>query len=239
MVTRYGGLALMVGVVLTVVASLLHPGNALISPVDQTDFPAAIAVMGDYANLTQAVTTVSVVGMLLHIFAFYVLYGAVKEQGGLCGAALRFGIIVSIIEWSILIVTLGMRHMVTHLMQRSELAADGAAFADSALAVQTTQIAVAFGFMLFFPFASILVGWGLASRFPTMNLFKAASYVLVAIGLFGLGVFMLALHAPGRDLGTLFSVANSVLFVGSICLFIIGLGMYQGRSGLSAQESSS
>ena len=38
--TRAGGLALMTGVILLLITSLLHPGGALIDPVDQTDSPA-------------------------------------------------------------------------------------------------------------------------------------------------------------------------------------------------------
>ena len=44
--TRAGGLAVMAGMVLTLVASLFFPGGPIIDPVDQTDFPAAVRRFG-------------------------------------------------------------------------------------------------------------------------------------------------------------------------------------------------
>ena len=89
-----------------------------------------------------------------------------------------------------------------------------------------------------YPIASILVGLGLVARFGTLDIFKAASYGLVIIGAVGLINFVVAQHGPGLDLNVLLLLNNVFLMVGAICLFVIGLGLYQGRRELVPEESS-
>ena len=118
----------MVGIVLMLVASILHPGGLLIEPVDQTDIPAAIRVMADYASLAHLMTMLAIIGMLLYAYRFITL-PRVPRQPGLADSALRFGIVTSIFGWSIFIIAMGMRHFTIHLMQRSvDAGANQAAF---------------------------------------------------------------------------------------------------------------
>jgi hypothetical protein len=115
MTIRYAGIALMVGVVLALVAPLFMPGYTLISPVDQTDFPAARDALGDSAVLAQWMTFLTLISLLLS-FGFLGLYPLASRQAGLGGKLLQFGIIATLIEWSILIIATGMRHFEIHLM---------------------------------------------------------------------------------------------------------------------------
>ena len=48
-----------------IVASFFYPGGPFINPVNQTDFPAAIAALGDQPNLGHVTTMLAVAGMLL------------------------------------------------------------------------------------------------------------------------------------------------------------------------------
>ena len=88
MVSRHAGIALMAGVVLVFVASLFLPGNTLISPVDQTDFPEAVAALGDSAILTQWMTYISLIALLLMSFGILGLYPIASRQEGLGGRLL-------------------------------------------------------------------------------------------------------------------------------------------------------
>ena len=140
MTIRYAGIALMVGVVLAFVAPLFMPGYTFINPVDQTDFPAALDALGDSAVLAQWMTFFTLISLLLMSFGFLCLYPLASRQAGLGGRLLQFGIIATLIEWSILIIATGMRHFEIHLMQRGRnLATDGsqsaADFEVAALAV--------------------------------------------------------------------------------------------------------
>ena len=86
-------------------------------------------------------TFITIVSLLLLSFGLLGLFPAASRQGGLGGRLLQFGIIVSLIEWSVLNIASGMRHFVIHLMQRSGLSDGGSlSSADleaSALAVPT------------------------------------------------------------------------------------------------------
>ena len=237
MTTRYGGLALSTGIVLAIVAALLFPGGAVIDPVDQTDFPLAVAAMGDAPILTHTMAFLTIVAMLLQIFGVLGLLPLATRQGGLGGTLLQFGIVTSIIEWSIILVAMGMRHFVTHLMQRGANVPDGSelqlAFQNSALAVHTGMLATILAFIALFPIASMLVGLGLVGRFPTMNVFKVASYGLILSGAAGLINFLAAMFSSRPEPWTFLIINNVLLYIAAACLFAVGIGMYQSRSGLT------
>ena len=241
MTIKYAGIALIAGVVVAFVAPIFMPGYALIYPVDQTDFGAAVQALGDGAVLAHWVNFISLISWLLMISAFLALYSLAGRQGGIGGKLLRFGIIASIIEWSILIIAVGMRHFVIHLMQRSELGEGPptpAEFEAAALAVHTDMIAVTLAFVALYPLASIAVGLGLSSRFASFDLYKGAAYVMAAAGLLGLLNFLLLMSVPEVGLENLLVINNIALYIGGICFIILGYGMYRGRAELAEEDSS-
>ena len=242
MAIRHAGLALMAGVVLVILASLFLPGNAFITPVDQTDFVAARDALGDNAVLAHWMTFITLASLLLLSFGLLALYPAASRQGGLGGRLLQFGIIVSVIEWVVLIIASGMRHFVIHLMQRSDLPADGtltaADFQAAALAVHTDMTAVTLTFIALFPLATIMLGIGLSQRFGSMDVYKLTSLVLAVGGVIGLVVYLAAMNAPDLGIQTLLWINSVVLYIQSIGLFIIGYGMYKGRVEFAADGGS-
>ena len=242
MAVKYAGIAMMVGIVLSVLSSLLYPGNTLVNGVDQTDFPAALEVIGDAPTLAHLMIFLSILAMLLISFGAFGLYPLATRRGGLSGTLLKFGIIISIIEWSIVIIGLGMRHFVTHLMQRATEAAAGSDdqvfFEETALVIHTTLTAVFLGFLTIYPFATMLVGLGVTKLIRTMNAVKIAAYVLLVSGAVGLITYLVAMFAPGDEPIVFLMAFNALLFIGSICLFIIGIGMYRGSEGLTEEGAS-
>ena len=242
MTTKYPGLALMAGVALGFVGPLLLPGNAIINPVDQTDFPLAVQALGDSAVLAQWMTFLTLVSLLLMSFGLLGLFPLASQQPGLGGRLLQFGIIASVIEWSVLIVAAGMRHFSIHLTQRADMGDHGslssADFTLGALGVHTEMIAVTLTFVALFPLASMLVGLGLSHRFGSMGVYKIASYLLVLGGLVGLFNFLVSINAPDVGLDLLLYVNTVALYVGGVCLFIMGFGMYRGRDELAGQASA-
>ena len=241
MTIKYAGLALIVGVVLAFVAPVFMPGYALIDPVDQTNFVAARDALGDGAVLAHWVNFITLISLLLMISAFLGLYSLAGRQGGMGGKLLRFGIIASIIEWSILIIASGMRHFVIHLMQRSELGEGSPSpeeFQAAALAVHTDMIAVTLAFVALYPLASIAVGLGLSSRFASMDIYKGAAYVMAAAGLVGLLNFLFAMSAPDLGIQSLLLINNLALYIGGICFIVVGYGMYRGQAELTEEDSA-
>ena len=233
MATKYAGFALMAGMVLIIFATMLLPGNVLVGAVDQTDFVAARDALGDAPILAHWMTFLTIVSLLLMSFGLFGLYPAASRQAGLAGRLLQFGIFISVVEWTILIIVAGMRHFVIHLMQRSDLTATeiltAAEFEAVALVVHTNMTGIGLALYALFPMATILLGIGLAKRFDSMNVYKASSYVMVAGGVLGLLIFLIAMNAPDFGLLTMLMINNSVLYVLSLALIVIGYGMYRER----------
>ncbi len=242
MTIRYAGIALIAGVVLAFVAPAFMPGYALINPVDQTDFPVALDALGDSPVLAHWVNFVTLISLLLMIFAFLSLYPLASRQAGLGGKILQFGIIASIIEWSMLILSGGMRHLEIHLIQRSALGASGdpapAEFLAAALSVHVDLTAISIAFVALYPIASIATGLGLAKRFASLDVYKVTAYVMALAGLAGMVNFLVAMNVPSLGLQQLLLVNNAVLYVGGICFIILGYGMYKCRSEFVEESSS-
>ncbi len=233
--TRTAGLALALGVVLAVGASMLFPGGPIVDGVDQTDFSAAVGALADNPEIAHATTLVVIVGMLLHAYGFLALFALGRGQQGLMGLGLRFGLILSIFAWGIFAISQGKRILVIHLMQRADVAETADArdfFETAALTSHTEMIGLLIGFMVIFPFATMLVGLGLAPRFEGLDLLKAACYGFIAIGALALVNFAYAMFiSPGEPESHLL-IHNLLSLIGSICLVIVGIGMYRGRSEL-------
>ena len=238
MTIKHAGLVLMVGMALAWVGGLFMPGY-VIAPADQTDFPAAVAALGDLPVLAQWMNFIMLISLLLLIAGFVVFYSVASRQAGAGGKLLQLGIIISVIEWSTFIVVVGMRHFEIHLMQRSNLADGGslsaADFEAAALAVHIALTAVLLASVALYPLASITVGLGMAKRFASMNLYKGAGYVMAAAGALGVVNFLVAMNVPDLGLRTPFLLNSVALYVAGICLFILGFGMYRGRSELAGE----
>ena len=243
MALRQSGILLAIGVLLAIFSSLFHPGIALINPVDQTDFPAAVGAMGDAPALSHLMTILNVLAMLLMSCGILALFPLATRQGGLSGTFLRFGVFVSIVEWCSIVVGMGMRHYVTYLAQRASDAPPGselqASLQETSLLVHTSMSAVLVVFLTLFPFGSFFLGAGLISRFQVLNANKIASYGLALFGLGGLANFVIIMFGGVEDPVGLLVVNNTFLFLGSLCLLTLGIGMYKGQSGLAEESTAS
>ena len=233
--TRFGGLALIVGVVLLFLASLILPGGVLLDPVDQTDFPVALQSMADNASLAHLASMLSIIGMFLYAYCA-LTWLRLPRQTGRGDSLLRLGVFASLFGWALYTIAMGMRHFSVHLMQRGmQSGADQAFFADLALSVYAPMAGIVIALVAVYPVASMLVGMGLASRFGSMSIFKLASYGLVlAGGLAGIN-FLVLQHFPDIDPTVLLRNDNGLLAFGSLCFIIIGLGMYRGQSQLTSE----
>ncbi|MYB77098.1 MAG: hypothetical protein F4X83_08385 [Chloroflexi bacterium] len=241
--TRAGGLAVMAGMVLTLVASLFFPGGPIIDPVDQTDFPAAAAALGANPTLAHAMTLLVIVGMLLYSYGFVELWRLRGRGAGFGVSVLRFGIVASLFSWSVFIVGFGARHSAIYLMQQGLHAGEGTAlqaeFAGLAVSSHITMMGLLLAFMVVNPIASILVGLGLAARFSNLNIYMLAAYGLIAIGLGGFINMVLALFLDNPDIVLHLAISQLFLLAGSLCLFVVGAGMCLGRSELVGEDAAS
>ena len=233
-VTRQGGLALIVGVLLLVLASFLQPGGVLLDTVDQTDFSAALQAAAANASLAHLSSMLSIIGMFLYGYAAFTwLRLAEKGPGGMC---LRLGAYVSVFGWSLYVVAMGIRHFSVHLMQRGmQPGADQAMFESLALTTYVAMAGIVVSLVPVYPIGSALVGIGLASRFGSMSIFKLASYGFVLVGVVGTINFLVLQHVPEIEPLVLLTNDNGMQALGSLLFVIIGVGMYRGRSELTSE----
>ena len=231
-------MALIAGVILTIIASLLFPGGPLIDSVDQGDFPASIAVMSDSGTITHVPTLALIIGTLLEGYALLAFFRLLGRKGSLADSALRFGLVASLFGWGVFIVGMGMRHMVVHVTQHGVGAGASPDLDGLALTIYTAMAGMHFAFLAVYPFAAMLFGLGLAPRFQTMNAFKLASYGMVLVGAVGLINIVLVQHIHDVDVGLFALISNSFLMLGAVFFLILGVGMYQGRSEFTGEDSS-
>lgn len=239
--TRYAGLALAVGVVLSMVGSLIFPGGPIVDSVDQTDFEAAIGALAGNPGLGHFTTLMVIAGMVLHGYGFVGLFGVARGGEGFQGPLLRFGIILSLFGWGIFALSMAKRLMVIHLTQRAEIADTASVqtfFDDAALTSHMEMSGLILGAITLLPIASALTGLGLAPRFNRMDVFKVACQGLVAVGVLGFVNFVVALFVPESNVQTLLIINNVLWSIGSLCLFIVGVGMYRGRSELTPDDAA-
>lgn len=222
---------------------MFRPGILFINPVDQTDFPAAVSAIGKTPVLSHVTLLLHAFGLLLVSFGVLALFPLGIRQGGLGGAFLSFGIFVSVFRWLGIVVGLAMAHYVTYMTQSMANAPDGselqAALQATALSVHTNMSAVFILYIALFPFASFFLGVGLTSRFQNFNAYKAASYLHALTGIIALINFIIVMFL-GVDHGvTLLRINNVLMFVALLCVLVVGVGMYRGRSELTVEGFSS
>ena len=229
---RLSGLGLMGGAVLMIVAALLYPGVAFIEQVDQIDFQAAMEVTADYSNLAHVMTLLGLIGVLGYAYGFMSLYQAARTDSGVAASLLRFGVGVSFLGWGVFAVGMGMRHLVIFLVQIAE---DNEAYMQTALDLQVAMSGVFLAAIMIYPFASFLTGAGLTARFNSTGIHKIAAIGLMAVGVASLATLVFAQHTASPDFEAVLIVNNLILAVGTLCLFIVGLGIYAGRSELTTR----
>ena len=235
-VNSTAGWSLIVAVVIGFVASLLTPGGLLIDPADSASFAEAAGVLGDNAELAQYVTLLFVISVVLYWFGLHSLHRAFSG-GSVMDRVSRFALNFFLVGYAFLIVELSIRHILTHILAHGV----GSSSAEEQV-MATTLFAAGAGFHIAFLYAtsigSTIFGYALAGRSEGMGIFKLAALGLALTGLLSFVVLMIAEHVPAIDLHGVAVASNIVLFFGSFCILIIGLGIKQGRREFVGEEDA-
>ena len=230
------GWSLIIAVVLGLVGSLFVPGGLLIDPADSAAFKEAAGVLGDNAALAQFTTFLFVISVVLYWFGLHSLNRAFSS-GSLMDRVSRFALNIFLVGYAFLVVELSLRHILIHVL------AHGVGGTDAEhQAMATTLFAAAagihFAFLYVTAIGSTIFGYGLARRCPDMSIFKLASLGLALTGLLSFVALMIAEHVQGIDLHGLAVFSNIVLFFGSLCILIIGIGIMKGRQEFVGEEAA-
>ncbi len=230
------GWSLIVAVVIGFVASLLTPGGLLIDPADSASFAEAAGVLGDNAELAQYVTLLFVISVVLYWFGLHSLHRAFSG-GSVMDRVSRFALNFFLVGYAFLIVELSIRHILIHILAHGV----GSSSAEEQ-AMATTLFAAGAGIHIAFLYAtsigSTIFGYALAGRSEGMSIFKLAALGLALTGLLSFVVLMIAEHVPAIDLHGVAVASNFVLFFGSLCILVIGVGIKQGRREFVGEEDA-
>ncbi len=228
------GWSLIAAVVIGLVASLLTPGGLLIDPADSASFSEAAGVLGDNAELAQFATLLFVISVVLHWFGLHSLHRAFSGSS-LMDRVYRFALNVFLLGYAFLIIELSFRHVLIHVLAHG---VGGNAAEETAMA--TTLFAAAaglhFAFLYVTSIGSSIFGIGLARRCADMSIFKLAAWGLALTGLLSFIALMIAEHVPAIDLHGVAVFSSIVLFFGSLCILIIGVGIMKGHQEFVGEE---
>ncbi len=230
------GWSLILAVIIGFIGSLFTPGGLLIDPVDAASFAEAAAVLGDNAELAQFVTLLFVISVVLYWFGLSSLRRAFSS-GSVMDRVSGFALTVFLVGYAFLVVELSLRHILIHILAHG---VGGSAAEEAAMA--TTLFAAAsgihFAFLYVTSIGSTIFGYGLALRGEGMSIFRLASLGLALTGLLSFIVLMIAEHVPAIDLHGVAVFSNIVLFFGSICILVIGVGIMNGRKEFVGDEAT-
>lgn len=233
---KLAGLSLVAAVVLGIVASLLTPGGMLVDPVDTAAFAEAAGVLGDNAALAQVVTSLFVITVVLYWFGLHSLHRAFSGDSAMDRVS-SFALTLFLVGYALLIAELSIRHVFIHILEHGigSSAAEEQAMATTLFAA---SVGLHFAFLYVTAIGSTVFGCGLAKRCAGMSLYKLAAMGLALTGLLTFIVLMIAEHVPDIDLHGVAIVSNIVLFFGSLCILVIGIGIMQGRPEFVGEEAA-
>ena len=230
--TKHAGIALMAAVVVTILAGIGLSGALLADTPDPERFSEWQTALEGGTRWILIMAMVSIYGLVLYIFAGLFFLRLPAMGGPVSTALLRFGALVSIVEWTAMILNYAALHVTAEYVEMS-----GSEAMATATAAHSVQLAAITLFMLLMPIGSALLGLGLARRFDSWNAYRVASWVLVLVGVVGFINYILTPHFDLFPFLAHIGVMSIALTVGAIAFFVIGLGMYKGADGLTADDA--
>ena len=220
---RAAGLALMGGVALIFIASLVSVGGlSSIDAVNYSDFGATMDMLMDNAGMHQSAAILFMLAVILMAFGVASLL-RLSHRHTLADFGLRLGAGAMLFAWGVYTVQIGIQYVIIEAGEDS--------VASTALALIT---GVHFGFIALGALGSFLIGIGVAARFDGVNLFVIAGYGLALMGVAEAANLVIS-TASNADLGLLLTINNVLLALGGLWLFIIGFGIYRGEPALTPQ----
>ncbi|MCE2469468.1 MAG: hypothetical protein J4F32_02940 [Dehalococcoidia bacterium] len=236
---KAAGLALIIGALLTAGAALLYPG-ALDGFVDRLDFGARVDAVTGSPNMTHVTTLASIFGVVLLAFGAFYLFRLAPSQASLAGLALRFGIGGMLFSWGVYVAQMSTSHTIVPILAHGVGEGTGpevqAELNALALSVYAAGAVLHYAFLSISCVASILMGLGLAARFASMNLFKAAAYGLVLLGVLLGANLAFVQHVEGLGPSVMLTIAGGSLWIGVLCWIVLRVGLYQGQADLVPDE---
>lgn len=231
--TRAPGTAIVGGLVVLMIALILYPGGWVVDATSSMDFQATIDAMVENDNLSHLVLFAVIISCLV------ISYGVLSfwRLSDSADALLRFGVLLNLFHYGIYILTMGMRHMLVAIAQHQDnievdgVPASAAQINDYLVMLQASSGGLHYGFVIVSSMSGVVLGFALARRFESLNLYAAACWVFCLAGVAGLLNAFIGQQAEAAPEAFVI-VSNLVLTVAAIALLVIGVGVMRGEREL-------
>jgi hypothetical protein len=230
---KAAGWAIVGGLAVLMVALILYPGGWLIDATGSTDFQSTIDAMVENDNLSHVVLFTVVIACLVVSYGILSFWRLTDDDDAL----LRFGVLLNLFHYGIYILTMGMRHMLVAIAQHQDaievdgVPATAAQINDYLVMLQATSGGLHYGFVVVSSVSGVVLGYALARRFASLNVYAAACWMFCLAGVAGLLNAFIGQQAEAAPEAFVI-VSNLVIFVAAIALFVIGVGVLRGEREL-------
>ncbi len=223
-----GGLSLIFGTAGMTIFSIFEPGAALIDAADATDLGGMSKAMADNATISHLTATAILFSAMLLFYGFIQIWLA-TAAGESMSHTVRLGVVVGIFAVCCLAMTRGLNHIIVHLVVHGAgPEADQQAQESAALAVQAVKFGLRYAAVLLTPLSLLLLGLGLAPRFPVGSN-RIAARSVAAISAVAVVAMLVIEHVHEVDTIQFYRASRYLTPVAFIWLIILGVGMYRGR----------
>ncbi len=189
---RLSGLALVVGTILGVAASLFTPGTLFIDMVDQVNIRDRLDVLVDYAFLTHLTASAGIIALVLLLMGLYALWPRGDNSDG--GVALRrAGIIALTASIVIAMGALSLPHIEVHIFDHQFASGVEGDPSSLAYSLELMGAGLMFSAIIASYMAHTFLALGLASKF-TSDGRKLAARLIALIAALGLIAFLIGAH---------------------------------------------
>ena len=230
---RAPGLAIVGGLALLMGALILYPGGWLVDATDSLDFQSTIDAMVENDHLSHAVLSAVILACLAISYGITSFWRLTDSHDAL----LRFGVLLNLFHYGIYILTMGMRHMLVAIHQHQDaIEVDGVAASaeqinEYLVMLQASSGGLHYAFVIVSSMSGVVLGYALARRFDSMNVYAAACWVFCLAGVAGLLNVFIGQQASAAPEAFVIA-SNFVLFVAAIALLVIGIGVTRNEPEL-------
>ena len=230
---RAPGVAIVGGLAALMVALILYPGGWVVDATSSMDFQATIDAMVENDNLSHGVLSAVILSCLVVSYGILSFWRLSDSEYAL----LRFGVLLNLFHYGIYILTMGMRHMLVAIAQHQDnIEVDGVAASseqinDYLVMLQASSGGLHYAFVIVSSMSGVVLGFALARRFDSMNVYAAACWVFCLAGVAGLLNVFIGQQAEAAPEAFVI-VSNLVLFVAAFALLVIGIGVMRGEREL-------
>ena len=223
-----GGLSLIFGTAGMTLFSIFEPGAALIDAADVTDLSGMNKAMADNAAISHLTATAILFSAMLLIYGFIQIWLAAPAGEGMIHMA-RLGVVVGIFAVCCLAITRGLNHIIVHLVVHGAgPEANQQAQESAALAVQAVKFGLRYAAVLLTPLSLVLLGFGLAARFP-VGFNRIAARSVAAISAVAVVAMLIIEHVHELESIQFYRASRYLTPVAFVWLIMLGVGMYRGR----------